>query len=77
MVSGNSCGPSPYRPIFAIGLYLFSADHWLRKLRTIALPSYFRILNVDYGIQLSITRVSKLPYDLNFLFIGCDFTRWG
>ena len=37
----------------------FSADHslkiWLRKLRTIALPVYFTVSNIVYGIQLSIT----------------------
>src|SRR6218665_408641 len=44
--------------------YLFSAEHslkknWLRKLRIIALPVYFMVLNFDYGIQLSIMHVSK------------------
>src|SRR6218665_379266 len=32
---------------------------WLRKLRTIALPVYFMVLNFDYDIQLSLIHVSK------------------
>src|SRR6218665_4054559 len=52
IVSGRSCGPSPY--IF--GTYIFFSGpqfekNWLRKLGTIALPVYFMILNFDYGIQ--------------------------
>src|SRR6218665_191952 len=41
----------------------FSVDHSLKKLalklRTIALPVYFMVLNFDYDIQLSIIHVSK------------------
>ena len=52
------------RLISLMYIYLFSADHslkknWLKKLRTISLPVYFMILNFDYGIQLSIIHVSK------------------
>ena len=53
-------GPSPY----IYDLYLFFQwttvwKNWLKKLRTIALPVYFMVLNFDYGSQLSIINVSK------------------
>ena len=61
IVSGHSCGPSPY--ILDI-IYLFYSGpqfkrNWLRQLRTIALPLYFMILKFDYGFQLSIIHVPK------------------
>ena len=41
--------------------------------QSLALPVYFMVLNFDYGARLAIIHVSK--FCLNFLFIGCDFTR--
>src|SRR6218665_1107763 len=61
-VSGRSCGPSPYIfDIYYISFFIRPQfeRNWLRKLRTIALPVYFMVLNFDYGIQLSIIHVSK------------------
>ena len=48
IVSGCSCGPLPY--IFEIYLFFFSGPawkNWIRKLRTIALHVYFRVLNFN------------------------------
>jgi len=68
IVSGRSCGPSPY--IFDIYLFFSRSQFEKTKLRTIALPVYFMVLNFDYhyGVQLSIImHVSKLlSYACNF-----------
>src|SRR6218665_2188998 len=59
IVSGRSCGPSPY--IF--GIYLFFSGPQFEKTGSENLEKslylYFMILNFDYGIQLSIIHVSK------------------
>src|SRR6218665_1094529 len=61
MDSGRSCDLSPY--YFLINYQFFSGPQfessWLRKLRTIALPVYFMVLNFDYDIQLTLIHVSK------------------
>ena len=53
------CEPSPC--IFDISFFQWTTvwKNRLRKLGTIALPVYFMVLNVDYGIQSSIIYVSQ------------------
>jgi len=50
---------------------------WLLKLRTIALPVYFMVLNFDYGIQLSIIPVSKCCFMLVTFYLSVVILQGG